>query len=553
MLAIYTRLSRESDDSTSIENQKREAVKFAKSNGYDGDFVIYDEGQGVSGGLAIYKRPKFEEMLKDMKEGLITAVYTRKQDRLERNIKTWGAFLEVIQKHDIKVFYSGVLQDLLTAEGKMLASIMSSTNTYLLDKQSFLTKRALHGNLEVGKSRGGIMAYGFTKDENKFVIIDEEEAEVVRDMYNMCLEGKGTRAIATILNDKGIKTRYQKMPEGTIKLTHKDTGKVTFRKKSEVQWAQNTIRNILRNEIYIGRKYFGKGEQRKIYDYPVIIDEPLWHEVQTRLNSNKLVTGKKIEHRYLLKGILECGRCGRNYYGKINSNTNIYMCSSKRFPKINCKNRGINITSIERYVWERFFELKDIVTPLKEYIEHRKKEDRIIEINNALRLVDTEIEKISEKRKRAIKFAIDGVIPESEIMESLKNFDKEVRDFNFKKKNYESQMELFTNSKKYLDMLNVDLENLNDITFKKKQELVKKYIKRIFILYDNIIGYDLKIRYTFGHEVHHVIDKNYLIGLDLNSRVPMIFDDRMDGELIYNQMVERLKRFDKIDYKDIFE
>ncbi|GAK99682.1 hypothetical protein JCM19314_3727 [Nonlabens ulvanivorans] len=58
------------------------------------------------------------------------------------------------------------------------------------------------------------MAYGYTKDENKYVIIDEEEAEVVREMYKMCLEGKGTRAIATILNERGVKTRYQKMPEG---------------------------------------------------------------------------------------------------------------------------------------------------------------------------------------------------------------------------------------------------------------------------------------------------------------------------------------------------
>ncbi|GAK99681.1 site-specific recombinase for integration and excision [Nonlabens ulvanivorans] len=155
MLAIYTRLSRESDESTSIENQRREAVKFAEKEGFGDNYRIYDEGQGISGGLAIFKRPKFDEMLSHMKEGLISAVYTRKQDRLERNIKTWAAFLEIIQEKNIKVYYSGVLQDLLTAEGKMMASIMSTTNTYLLDKQSFLTKVALHGNLEEGKTEVG--------------------------------------------------------------------------------------------------------------------------------------------------------------------------------------------------------------------------------------------------------------------------------------------------------------------------------------------------------------------------------------------------------------
>ncbi|WP_452226434.1 recombinase family protein [Lacinutrix cladophorae] len=553
MLAIYTRLSRENDDSTSIENQIREGKEFAKSNGFGDDFRIYDEGQGISGGLELYKRPKLEEMLSDMKDGLVEAVYTRKQDRLERNIRTWGVFLDIIKNNNIKVYYSGVLQDLLTAEGKMLAIIMSSTNAYLLDKQSFLTKRALHGNLEEGKTRGGIMAYGFTKDNDKYVIIDEKEAVVVRDIYKMCLEGKGTRAIATILNERGVKTRYQKMPEGFITLTHKDTKKKYKRKKSEVQWAQNTIRNILRNEIYIGRKYFGSGEERKMYNYPVLLEESLWHEVQSKLTSNRIITGKKVEHRYLLKGILECGKCERNYYGKINANTNIYMCSSKRFPKINCGNRGINITNIERYIWERFFVLKDMVTPLVQYLEHREDEDRIKGIIKDLLEIDTKFISISEKRRRAIKYAIEGIIPECEIRISLEEFDKEVRDLNVQKKNYQSQMELFTNSKKYLDMLNIDLENLDDIPFERKVELIKKYIKRIVILYDKTIGYDLKIRYTFGHEVHHVIDKNYLMGLDLDSQIPLLFDDRMDGEQIYAQMLERFKKFDKIDNKDVFD
>ena len=114
-------------------------------------------------------------------------------------------------------------------------------------------------------------------------------------------------------------------------------------------------------------------------------------------------------------------------------------------------------------------------------------------------------------------------------------------------------MELFLNSKKYLDMLNVDLLNLAVVSFKEKRELVKKYIKRVVILYDETIGYDIKIRYTFGHEVHHVMDKNYLMGLDLDSGIPLLMDDRMDGELVYSQMVERLVRFNEKNEEDIFE
>jgi len=553
MLAIYLRLSRESDDSMSIENQRREAIKFAKENGFDDYFRIYNEGEGLSGGLELYKRPKFQEMLNDMRSNLITAVYTRKQERLERNTVTWGTFLSVVDKHKIKVYYSSVLQDLLTAEGRMLANIVSTTNAYAIEKQSFLTKRALHGNLEVGKSRGGIMAYGFTKDAERNVIIDEVEAEVIREIYNHCLNGKGTRAIATILNKKNIKTRYQKIGEGSIKLVHKDTGKEYYKLKSEVMWAQNTIRNILRNEIYIGRKYFGKDDERKIYNYPIIIDEATWQEVQTILTSNRKTTGKKVEHRYLLKGLLECGRCGRNYYGKINKNTNIYMCSSKRFPKINCGNRGINITQLERYVWERLFVLQDLITPLTEYLEHRKEEDKVVEIQKKISYIDNKLNEVSSKRKRAIKLVIDGVIREEEIKNNLEELERDARDLIIQKKNFESQIELFTNSKLYLEMLNVDLDTLVENTpFKRKVELAKKYIRRIVILFDNTIGYSLEIKYTFGHEVFHVIDKNYLIGLDLNSLEPLIFDDRMDGEMLFNKMIERFKLKDENE-EEFFE
>nr|WP_262496387.1 zinc ribbon domain-containing protein [Nonlabens ulvanivorans] len=255
----------------------------------------------------------------------------------------------------------------------------------------------------------------------------------------------------------------------------------------------------------------------------------MWHDVQYKLTSNKNGTGKKVEHRYLLKSLLECGRCSRNYYGKINKRTNIYMCSSKRFPKINCGNRGINITHFERYIWERFFVLKDLLTPINDYLDHRRKEDKIEKIIKELKKIENKIEKVFKKRKNAIKLSIEGKIPENEIQEFINDFDLKVRDLNIKKRNYESQMELFLNSKKYLDMLNVDLLNLADVSFKEKRELVKKYIKRVVILYDETIGYDIKIRYTFGHEVHHVMDKNYLMGLDLDSEIPLLMDDRMDG------------------------
>src|SRR5690606_19103424 len=100
-------------------------------------------------------------LIKDMEAGKITAVHARKQDRIERNLATWGRFVEVVLKNGIKVYYSGVLQDLDTPEGRMLAGLMSSFNSYTIDKQSHLTKKALLDNVKQGRAHS-VIAYGYT-------------------------------------------------------------------------------------------------------------------------------------------------------------------------------------------------------------------------------------------------------------------------------------------------------------------------------------------------------------------------------------------------------
>ena len=87
MLAIYTRLSKEDSESTSIKNQLREGKSFAKDNGFN-DIKIYDEGQGISGGAEIKDRPQLFKLLQDISSKIITTVWFRNQNRLERNSST---------------------------------------------------------------------------------------------------------------------------------------------------------------------------------------------------------------------------------------------------------------------------------------------------------------------------------------------------------------------------------------------------------------------------------------------------------------------------------
>ena len=95
MLAIYTRLSKEDKDSTSIKNQTREGKAFASK--LKTDYKLYDEGEGISGGAEIKDRPQLFTLLQDIRSNEIDKVWFRSQNRLERNSSTYAIFISEAQ------------------------------------------------------------------------------------------------------------------------------------------------------------------------------------------------------------------------------------------------------------------------------------------------------------------------------------------------------------------------------------------------------------------------------------------------------------------------
>ncbi|WP_067150812.1 recombinase family protein [Pseudotamlana agarivorans] len=417
MLAIYTRLSKEDEQSNSIYNQLREGKEFATNNGYN-DYKLYDEGEGVSGGASIKDRPQLHKLISDIESKLITTVWFRDQNRLERRGFTFHYFVDIVRNFNINVYVNNRLADYNDPDSFLQYSISSAINENKILKQSQQTKKALHGNLKEGKTRGGIMSYGYTKDTNKYVIIDENEAKTVKRIYKLSLEGKGTNKIAEILNNEGVPTRYNKM-EGTITLTHKDTKKKTTVNKKNVKWAGNTIRNIIKSEVYKGVKYLGKGKERKQYEYPIIIEPYLWQQVNDHLPTNRNNSGKVVDYRYLLKGLIRCGKCGRNYAGRSRApkkgknyrTDHAYKCSSSRKGYVTCGNRGVNITKLESFILKHLFTSKDLHNKL---IEQLKTNDAVKVLNNQLERFQDDLKALQIKEDRLYKLMVNSVLNDDE-------------------------------------------------------------------------------------------------------------------------------------------
>lgn len=482
MLGIYTRLSVQDDASNSIENQKREGIAFAKENKLP--YRIYDEGEGVSGRNEITDRPQLDQLLKDIVSKEITHVWFRNQNRLERNSNTFHLFANQVKKSNVKVYFDSKLEDWEDPSSFLKSSILTSLNEYQASLQSHQTKKALLDNVKEGKSFG-VYPYGYKSDENGFLVVDEEEKEIVELIYELSLSGKGTRSIAEYLNDKNIPTRYNKIGTGTLTVKDRYTKKETVIEKKKIKWSGNSVRGIIINTIYKGdRKWQGE-----IFKAPPIFDPVYWKKVNVNLKNNRNNTGKKVEHKYLLKGILECGKCGRNMYGRtrVSKKDHYYMCSSKRFKDLNCGNRSINIDFIEKFLWEVVLEDAYVIDEL----EKENKEDNIIEqLNENKKEILKQLSVLNKEITKINQLAIEGLFNVSEAIREKESRNKKINELQLMLDNLNDEIEFELKAIELRKTAGFDIDKVRvDTPFNRRKELISKYIKRVFIRYDESIKF----------------------------------------------------------------
>tara|TARA_R110000803_G_C11987103_1_gene321471 strand:+ start:720 stop:2312 length:1593 start_codon:yes stop_codon:yes gene_type:complete len=477
MLGIYTRLSKEDADSNSIGNQKREGVAFATKNKFE--YKLFDEGQGLSGGLEIKDRPQLLELTNAIENGDITSVWFRDQNRLERNSSTFMDFVKIIKRNDCTVYYSDEKIDYNKASVVFQGTIYSAFSQLQKDMQSEKTIRSLKDNAIEGKAHG-ISPYGYTKDDNGYIIIEGGEAEVVKRIYKLSLEGTGTNKIAEIFNEEGILTRYNKIGTGT--LTTKNFGKVITTQKKDINWSGNTIRGIIKNTIYKGLRTLKSGT----YKAPNIIVPHHWQQVNDNLKANRNNSGRVVKHKYLLKGIIKCGKCGRNYYGRtrVNKKDNFYMCSSKRPNVENCGNRSINIPALESLVWQRFFVEKELLRITESYFKDTDSESELMQIRADIMLADTELKENEKQRKKAVRLVIQGLLSEEDVASQMKELKITQNALDVKLRNLLDSESYYVN----IDInKEKEIKDLNDIkntaSFDMKRGIVQNYIKQINVTY----------------------------------------------------------------------
>lgn len=461
MFAIYTRLSREDEDSTSIKNQIREGREFAQSNDFV-DTILYNEGEGVSGTWEIDKRPELSRLLEDIKNKKVSCVWFRNQNRLGRNMDTYIIFLNICVKMDVRIYFDNKEFDYTDPTQDLIGNVLSALNSYTTKLQSKQTKKALRDNVKQGRAHS-VIAYGYGTDENGFLVVDATESEIIKRVFREHSSGIGCRTISERLTNEGVPTRRTKL-----------SGKI-------YKWHDKTVRELLRNTIYYGKRKWGD----EYFDVPAIITKDIFDKSQKAFVKNNNNKGKRVTHKYLLNDTLKCGVCGNRMTGRrrLNLSDNAYRCTAKRYKGVDkCHNRSINIDAMEDFVWNRFFVEKEFISLVKDAVNDGKEVGKVNSLEDDILSLQSQIKDLELEKKNAIRLAIKGLVSDEYIQLEIKSIDQKINGLVAKNDKVQEELNFIHNNTNKTKSLLKEIDSLKSNTpFNTKGEIIRKYINSITI------------------------------------------------------------------------
>lgn len=471
-VGLYIRLSREDGDkeeSSSVTNQREILKRYVSEQP---NFFIVKEyvDDGWTG--ANFDRPKFKEMIADIEAGIIDTVITKDLSRLGRERLGVGHYTEIyFPEHNVR--YIALLDNIDTyIDSGMndMAPFKGVINDMYVRDISKKIRSSLIERKKAGNFLGVTAPYGYQKDpNNKFhLIINEKEAEVVKRVFRLYLEGNGLTRIAQILTKDGIPVPGES----------RDIGK-TRRTALYSSWKQTTIRRILDNRVYLGelvqfkRRKINCKSKRRINvpeeeryickgTHEAIIDEEDFNTIQNILKKNKSFKGTR--HDYLFKGLLYCAECGArlnitysNYalkrYGEYRYTTICYSYS--RLYSDICTRHSNSIPELEEVL------IKHIKEVCSRYINEnlqdelismakKQKQFELKQITNEKKLetLEQKISDIGLYIKNLYMDKVKGVVSENDYVSLVADFTKD-RDNLIKEK--EELIKIINNQKPQID------------------------------------------------------------------------------------------------------
>lgn len=341
--AAYVRYSSDNQRDESIDAQVRAIQQYAKSNNLEIVKVYADRAKSATSD----KRPEFQKMILESASGLFNFVIVHKLDRFSRDRYDSASYKRKLKKNGIRLL--SVTEHLDNSpESVIMESLLEGMAEYYSKN---LAREVMKGMIETAlkcQHTGGIPPLGYDVGPEKKYIINEQEAIIVRTIFDMYLNGHGYGNIVRHLNGMNYKTKIGR------------------------PFGKNSLHDILANEKYSGTYVYNRASSKDAFGIrnnhlgkpddqtirikggmPAIISKEDFAATKAKMTQNKKAPGAyKSKETYLLSGLIFCGDCGHAMQG----NSRLGGRNKEKYVTYRCGNRDRTQTCSNKEIRKEYIE-----------------------------------------------------------------------------------------------------------------------------------------------------------------------------------------------------
>ena len=502
-VTFYARVSSEKDEQlNSLDNQISYYRNFIKKNA-KWEFVEGYIDEGLSG-MSVKKRENFHNMVNDAKAGLFDLIITKEITRFARNTLDSIQYTRELLSYGVGVFFQNDNINTLDEDSELRLTIMSGIAQDELRKLSsrikFGHQEAIKKSVVLGNSR----IFGYRKD-NKRLVIDEKEAEMVRELFTLyATDQYSMKQIEDLFWQKGYRNNNGK------KICHSTMSNTISNPKYKGYYVGNKVKIV---DMFTKKQKFLPPEEWVMFKdetgeiVPAIVSEELWEQANAVLIRRSRDVKKRqnqCNHPNLLTGKMYCTHCGKLYYRKDSKDRkgNVlsrWICSGKiNNGADSCPSFTIYEEEIKEILYEVF---KDTAEDAKKIIAHYTElyADMIAKDTSSgeLQKLKDRAELLSKKKSKLLEYNIAGQISDKDFIAMNKEISEESAEIYSAIEETENEINSRSQYKQKIEEIKTVLQRAESEASSKMIDstFVNKYIDKIYVtpISDGLVDISVKI------------------------------------------------------------
>ena len=502
-VTYYARVSSESDEQlNSLGNQIQYYEDFIRRNAA-WTFVPGYIDEGLSG-ISTKRRENFNRMIDDAADDTFDLIITKEISRFARNTLDSIQFTRQLLGCGVGVFFQNDNINTFDEDSELRLSIMSSIAQDELRKLSSRVKfghqQAIKNNVVLGNSR----IFGYRK-ENRRLVIDEEQAPMVRELFELYASDQySMKQIEALFWEKGYRNLNGK------KIAHTTMSNMISNPKYKGYYVGNKVKVV---DMFTKKQKFLPPEEWVMFKdetgeiVPAIVSEELWDQANAilRRRSDDVKNRQGVcNHANLLTGKLFCTCCGTAYYrresqDKQGHKNSKWVCSGKiKNGADSCASFPIYEDEIKPLLLDVFRDTEASAEALiEEYVEMYRALDRGGRLGSQIAALHKKLATVEQKRMKLLTFNAQGKLDDADFLAMNKQCSAEAKALQAQLGELTAQQESAGNMKQQLDTIRTVLRNAQKDAAKGviTKEFVARYIDKIFVTpeEDGSLRLDIKI------------------------------------------------------------